>query len=334
LTCNIVCVYDQFMNLEEKLYTSTEVADILGVSLRSVYRYMEEDKLKADVKTATGRHRLKNKNILDFLYPDRTIDKSQQTQQAQQDQQLPQQKPIAKVKIIPEEPVYPSEPIRQKTVEEPQQPVVENIPEPIKETPREDQESPVDWLAKFREAASKFKTTETSEAPDTSAPVSTPVEPAPQVRAEPLSMTSSISDLSGEKIKEEHTELYYYRSMLGGLKEIAQNIDKNARRAYVDYAFTMNAGMSLHKPIKPFSVLHFYVRPQDKEFFERILNLMPADPREAQLCLITDKSGSALQTKKEMHGLFVVSEKQLKTDLLEYGETELASELDTMVSNY
>jgi len=209
LTCNIVCVYDQFMNLEEKLYTSTEVADILGVSLRSVYRYMEEYKLKADVKTATGRHRFTKQNILDFLYPDRTTDKSQQTQQtqqAQQDQQTPQQKPIAKVKVIPEEPVYPSEPIRKKAVEEPQEPVVENIPEPVKETPREDQESPVDWLAKFREAASKFKTTETSEAPDTSAPVSTPVEPAPQVRAEPVSMTSSISDLSGEKIRNHREE--------------------------------------------------------------------------------------------------------------------------------
>src|SRR3990170_981343 len=57
------------IQLEDKLYTSTEVADILGVSLRSVYRYLEEDKLTAEVKTATGRHRFSKKNILDFLYP-------------------------------------------------------------------------------------------------------------------------------------------------------------------------------------------------------------------------------------------------------------------------
>ena len=57
------------IQLEDKLYTSTEVADILGVSLRSVYRYLEEDKLTAEVKTATGRHRFTRKNILDFLYP-------------------------------------------------------------------------------------------------------------------------------------------------------------------------------------------------------------------------------------------------------------------------
>jgi len=32
------------MNIEEKLYTSTEVAEVLGVSLRSVYRYLEQGK--------------------------------------------------------------------------------------------------------------------------------------------------------------------------------------------------------------------------------------------------------------------------------------------------
>src|SRR5689334_22776588 len=65
------------MNLEEKLYTSTEVAQILGVSLRSVYRYLEENKLDAEVKTATGRHRFTKQNILDFLYPNK--DNTQQS---------------------------------------------------------------------------------------------------------------------------------------------------------------------------------------------------------------------------------------------------------------
>ena len=57
------------IQLENKLYTSTEVADILGVSLRSVYRYIEENKLNPEVKTATGRHRFTKQNIIDFLYP-------------------------------------------------------------------------------------------------------------------------------------------------------------------------------------------------------------------------------------------------------------------------
>ncbi|MFA5776153.1 MAG: helix-turn-helix domain-containing protein, partial [Patescibacteria group bacterium] len=53
----------------EKLYTSTEVAQILGVSLRSIYRYLDENKIQAAVKTATGRHRFTKENINDFLHP-------------------------------------------------------------------------------------------------------------------------------------------------------------------------------------------------------------------------------------------------------------------------
>ena len=58
------------MQLEDRYYTSTEVAEILGVSLRSVYRYMEDNKLTAEIKTATGRHRFTRENIINFLYPD------------------------------------------------------------------------------------------------------------------------------------------------------------------------------------------------------------------------------------------------------------------------
>ena len=36
------------IQLEDKLYTSTEVANILGVSLRSVYRYLEENKMTTE----------------------------------------------------------------------------------------------------------------------------------------------------------------------------------------------------------------------------------------------------------------------------------------------
>src|SRR3989344_4138818 len=57
------------MQLEDRFYTSTEVAEILGVSLRSIYRYLDEKRLDAEIKTATGRHRFTKKNIMDFLYP-------------------------------------------------------------------------------------------------------------------------------------------------------------------------------------------------------------------------------------------------------------------------
>jgi excisionase family DNA binding protein len=60
------------LSLEDRLYTSSEVAELVGVSLRSIYRYLDEGKLTAEVKTATGRHRFTRNNILDFLYPERS----------------------------------------------------------------------------------------------------------------------------------------------------------------------------------------------------------------------------------------------------------------------
>ena len=89
----------------------------------------------------------------------------------------------------------------------------------------------------------------------------------------------------------------------------------------------MNAGLSLHKPIKPFSVLHAYVHLEDREFFERILNLVPSDEKDAQLSLLVSDNESIFRNKKEMHGLYVVSDSQLRTDLLNSGEIDLASEL-------
>jgi len=54
------------LELKDKLYTSTQVADILGVSLRTLYRYMEDGKIKS-MRTASGRHRFTKEQILEFL---------------------------------------------------------------------------------------------------------------------------------------------------------------------------------------------------------------------------------------------------------------------------
>jgi hypothetical protein len=132
-------------------------------------------------------------------------------------------------------------------------------------------------------------------------------------------------------VKQSQQEFFYYRSMLGGLKDIAQNIDRSARKSNVDYAFTRNAGLSLHKPIRPFSLLHSYIRPMDKEFFEKALHLVPSDESNAQLCLITSRDSQVFSTKKEMHNLYVVSDNQLKKDLSYAGEDDLVQELDSVL---
>jgi len=52
--------------LPDKLFSSTEVCDILGVSLRTLYRYIESGDM-GSIQTPTGRHRFTKKHIEDFL---------------------------------------------------------------------------------------------------------------------------------------------------------------------------------------------------------------------------------------------------------------------------
>ena len=298
------------MQLEEKLYTSTEVAEILGVSLRSVYRYLDEGKLNAEIKTATGRHRFSKQNILDFLYP--------QGEKQQKPLQEPLKKDV-KEKVLQKEADVPVTVEEEPGVDSQEEIEPKPTPQEVvtkeekvqEESQKVEMEEPVDWLEKFRAAANKYRE-----------------EVKPEVESETLvEQEQTISVMTEEEKAPEQSD-FYYRSLTGGLKDIAQNIDKSARKASIDYAFTMNAGLSLHKPIKPFSLLHVYVRPEDREFFERMLHLVPAEKNNAQLCLITGKVKSVLSDREEMHGLYVASRTQLKRDLLENGEEELARELE------
>lgn len=284
------------IKLENKLYSSTEVAEILGVSLRSVYRYLEEGKLIAEVKTATGRHRFTRQNIVDFLYPggipegerlpEKPITVSEDT-------------PVVPVQEVPVQYAQPAPAPTQAPA-----PAATPAPEPqptmqaeTQKVEPEKQDDQVDWLAKFREAAKKFEES-----------------------AEEVSGLGSSDPVQPEVKTEPKTEMIYYRSRLGGLKDIAQNIDKTSRNSGLDYAFTLNAGLSLYKPINPFSLLHAYIRSKDRDFFERILALTPTEEANAQLCMITSDEDSVYTTADEMHGLRVVSKKRLIEDISKYKE--------------
>ena len=124
--------------------------------------------------------------------------------------------------------------------------------------------------------------------------------------------------------------MFYYRRRLGGLKDIAQNIDKTSRNSGLDYAFTLNAGLSLYKPISPFSLLHVYVRTKDKDFFERILALVPSDESNAQLCIITSDEDDLYANADDMHGLKVVNKKRLIEDITEM-KNDLMKEAESIL---
>ena len=297
------------IKIENKLYSSTEVAEILGVSLRSVYRYLEEGKLQAEVKTATGRHRFTRQNIVDFLYPsgmpeDEMVEQRIATPQ-KEEVKIPAVEEKVEAEVAPE--VSAPEPIREPEVPTPvaPQPKIEVETEKVQVEKEDDQ---VDWLAKFREAAKKFEET-----------------------TEQFSGLSDIAPEPQEIVPEmPKKEIYFYRSRLGGLKDVAQNIDKTSKNSGLDYAFTLNAGLSLYKPINPFSLLHVYVRPKDRDFFERILALTPSDEGNAQLCILVSDENSLYATADEMHGLKVVNKKKLIEDISEMKE-DLVKEAESIL---
>lgn len=308
------------IKIENKLYSSTEVAEILGVSLRSVYRYLEENKLQAEVKTATGRHRFTRQNIVDFLYPSGIPEEEGMTDlRSMPVKAVPEVKVEAPVQTpAPEvDSFIPAEP---KIIPVPE-PVIEPVkaPEvhvPVAPQPRmevetqkvevEKEDDQVDWLAKFREAAKKFEET-----------------------TEQFSGLGAVDQVVEEEVAPKK-EMVYYRSRLGGLKDVAQNIDKTSRNSGLDYAFTLNAGLSLYKPINPFSVLHVYIRPKDRDFFERILALTPSDESNAQLCIISSDENVIYSTADEMHGLKVVGKKRLIEDISEMKE-DLLKEAESIL---
>jgi len=278
------------IKLEEKLYTSTEVAQILGVSLRSVYRYIEEEKLNAEVKTATGRHRFTKRDILEFLYPGGVQESEEGTRKVPVSTKVTTEISTSKVK-----------------------------------EPAEEKEEQVDWLSKFREAASKFREEEASKVE-----VEPVKEEAPKSKEEFSGLAGVVAEEASEK-PEEKVSMYYYRSGLGGLKDIAQSIDKNSRDSGIPYAFTLNAGLSLHAPIKPFSILHAYVKPYDREFFEDSLMLSPVDASGAQLCLLVSDEEGVYSDREELHGLYVVSKDRLKEDVNSFGDMDLKQEVENVI---
>jgi len=273
----------QDATFSEKLYTSTEVAQILGVSLRSIYRYLDEGKINAAVKTATGRHRFTKQNINDFLHPGKTASASEVKKPAKTEE-LEEEKEAKKEAKKEEHMAGEREQAEKEDKEE----------TTVKE-------EPVDWLARFRQAAEKYRQTS--------------------------DITSGEQNLTEEPVSEEST-FCYYRSGVGGLKEIAQSLDKAAKNASLDYAFTMNAGLSLHKPIKPFSLIHAYIQPKDKSYFEKVLQLTTCPKDTSQLCFIVSNDVKVFRDRTEMHGLYVVSDQQLRSDLVNEGEADLAKELE------
>jgi excisionase family DNA binding protein len=476
------------LDLKDRLYTSSEVAEILGVSLRSVYRYLEEGKLDADIKTATGRHRFSKKNILDFLQPGGitkdeaenhfktnpsdeideefnvldlpAISKAKKSEENYDDfsfdldedffksldfdsssksnldqksldtssnspkiengefvdddlerllREFEEKEGILDSDLENNDSNKSSENLTSQTYgstlndnddfdldsffkeleedsaknnvvhnnssdstkkedfdfdfdldfldelatdEKPtKEPLVDDASSLSKnQSPKSfvsnsnflddssEEDSEDNWLERFRKAAQKNSSNTTNDHNSKDTLKDSFFDSSSLDKFFDSEKTNSTNTIKSNSILEDNYEdsgpsysknaEYYYSSSLNGLKEIAQNVDKIAKKFDTDYAFTLNAGLSLHKPISPFTLIHTYVRGRDLELFEDYLNLNPVDsPSQASVCLIVPGDVTVFEDSYELHGLYVVSNVQLRSDLIDKGLDKLAREI-------
>lgn len=488
------------LDIKDRLYTSSEVAEILGVSLRSVYRYLEEGKLDADIKTATGRHRFSRKNILDFLQPSDvsqrsaaldsksshisnsvdTVDSktnsfsptdtiedefdfdnffeteivktkedsnltpefqntsvSLENEKKQENSFLDEEDDLEKLfeelekEFTASGSSTTSEDSEKKVSKladdefdfdfdflEGKESVSEylNTEQKDSSNKEKDDEFDFDFLESFFEDDAKEETKISSnnlnskneeketldkkeeesdfmnldsifsdlfdekESKDynndnnssklnqnevvedkkddseswlekfrkASEKVSEPKKSKKDINDDfdlssffnSNSQTSSIATEKEDSVnndfdKENDFKLstdsrkkeYYYISSLSGPKEIAQTIDKVSRKFDLDYAFTLNAGLSLHKDISPFTLINVYINERDLEIFEDYLKLTPSSDKDAHICLMMAKDREIFEDSYELNGLFVVSNVQLRSDFIDKGMDNYAREV-------
>jgi excisionase family DNA binding protein len=450
------------IDLKDRLYTSSEVAEILGVSLRSVYRYLEEGKLDADIKTATGRHRFSKKNILDFLRPsenrisepkstasypledsselDKLLDlpalnktssnianskdelddfdfdfdeeffKSLEKGNYNDATEIQPSDSYNKVKDgdyqdddlekllreFEEQELLQATTPKKSTIEKEssssdddelsnllksleldiQESATQNETQVKKDNifddfdfdfdldmdfdkkevltqetsayktenkhsePVETEDAEEDnWLERFRKAAEKntVKREDKLEASTDNSNFGNIFDkhnldvffdkPQSGTVSSPVSSIASLSSGPEEPVEEEGKYEYHYTSTLGDLKEIAKTVDKVSKKFDIDYAFTLSAGLSLHKQIAPFSTIHLYVREKDLEIYEDYLKLTPSSEANSAVCLITQDTNEVFRDCYDLHGLNVVSNVQLRSDLIDKGLDKLAREI-------
>jgi excisionase family DNA binding protein len=366
------------IELQDKLYTSAQVADVLGVSLRTLYRYMEDGRIES-MKTASGRHRFTKEQILTFLDGggldlDPAEENISSNFPAKSETNFGSVFPKSNVRPTtsndddfsfyakPKQPVREESPFRSAPVEEPnkyqsrvfeedldladdelddmgdddfnfnfdnkrsfqQEPAVSNNRPVIQREPivRETERERV-----FRErrdfgSATPFQRNENAQTDryNQFKPSSNPMTARPA----PVSPLSRDRDRFGAtNPPAESLNIRYYKSDYNDLIDLAKRVKESAITRDLEYAFTLNAGLSLHYPIDPFTLIHFYVNPEDLQAWKSTLGLIPVSTKsEANVGILVNTDVVFIPTK-EIAGFKVVEDKLLLKDLTRASEESL-----------
>ena len=132
--------------------------------------------------------------------------------------------------------------------------------------------------------------------------------------------------VSKEEVTPKSTEslnVRYYKSEFTDLIDLAKKIKETGSARGVDYAFTLNAGLSLHFSINPFELLHFYINPEDLQVWKSDLKLSPVrEADDANIGILINTEIIFPQTK-EIGGFKVLEDKLLFKDLVKLGDQDL-----------
>jgi excisionase family DNA binding protein len=282
------------MELPDRFYSAPEVAEILGVTLRSLYRYIRDGKIET-FKTAGGRLRFTKESITAFMGP--------------QIKKAPVYKPSPTLNYEDVEPVAPRRVVRPTPVEMESEvaPVVKRPLYPHAATPRSEApaESVNPWTARYPRQPEREE--------------ETLVKPA---------LATSLYDSDSEEIDEPEEAVVapktpevalrkvYYRSSIRDLRLLAQKIQKSCTNAHVPYALTGYAGMSLHQEMPPFSVIDLYARFDDLPFFENVLQADEvSNSDEANIQFWEVRALEFWQQVESFKGFKVVKMETLEADL-------------------
>ena len=317
------------IELKDKLYTSTQVADILGVSLRTLYRYMEDGKIQS-MRTASGRHRFTKDQILEFLNAGGfggmgSVSQSVETNPYPTRQDIKQEIPVSNVE--PDD-VFTSPAVNES-------PFVKRQPE-LEEFEDFAPQSPVN-RQEFKQTT--FDPVESKPVKDEDMTYRSPFAPnvmnnnanASQfvkfndVQRTPL-IDNSVIEAKKEALDLNDANVRYYKSDYSDLIELARKIKDTAMSKDLEYAFTLFAGLSLHFSIKPFTKLHFYANPEDMQIWKSELRLVPVQNREDANMGVLVNTDIVFVPTKEIGGFKVVEDKVLMRDLSNRNEEDLVKQ--------
>lgn len=358
------------IELKDKLYTSTQVAEILGVSLRTLYRYMEDSRI-ASMRTASGRHRFTKDQILDFLNGGE-VDLSEDTETYTNTTTKEEQKPSLDSVTSPSvdsfskhkdsgslfsstatvnnndnysrqsDDLFAKEDLKPLSIEE----------DDIKD---DDDEFVDEYVDDFDDDIDLEDDPIVAENPARKGPFSSSQVEEKKVYNDYFkreeTQVSSANDFSRKPVEEKVSEpvskpaveemvdmgtdlnFRYYKSDNTDLIRLAKKIAEVASSKDLEYAFSGYAGLSLHFLIKPFTLLHFYANPEDMQIWKEELNLTPVSKKEDANIGVIVNTDIVFVPTKEMGNFKVVEDKVLLRDLSDHREDDLVRQFRLHLAN-